>query len=114
MFVLNDDLAIEDCGAAFEIGGSLNDTGVTVAPIKSVAGISAGLTSLHNKERAVSVVLDLVNPTTPQRRLIYEGCQLRLNEAQPRGCQRHGNATSRFVPGSRFIERSFEEGTASL
>ena len=43
MFVLNDDLAIKDCGAALEIGRSLNDTGITVAPIESVTGISATL-----------------------------------------------------------------------
>lgn len=82
MFVLNDDLAIKDCRSALKIGGSLNHTRITFAPIEAIAGIGAGLTSLDNKERAVSVMLDLVNPTTPQRRLFDEGSELRFDEAK--------------------------------
>ena len=101
MFVLNDDFAIKDCGSALEVGGSLNQTRVTVAPIESVAGISAGLTSLHYKERAVSVVLDLVNPTTPQRRLIYECCKLGFDEME---FAIHAGHSSHLTSESREVE----------
>jgi hypothetical protein len=54
---------------------------ITVAPIKAVAGASAKITLLDQKQRPIAVVLDLVNPALPARRLINECRELGFDKA---------------------------------
>jgi hypothetical protein len=60
--VLNDDFAVQNGRPAFELGSGSHDARITVAPIKAVAGASAKITLLDQKQRPIAVVLDLVNP----------------------------------------------------
>ncbi len=80
--VLDNGLTIDDCRLAFEARGSADDRGITVAPIKSIAGEDPRSPALNQHLAAIAVVFDFVNPVLPLRRLIDGGSELGLDEPE--------------------------------
>ena len=80
--VLDDGLTINDCRLAFEVRGSADDRGITVAPIKSITGEDPRLPALNQHLAAIAIVLDFVNPMLALRRLIDRGSELGLDEPE--------------------------------
>ena len=56
--ILNNHLAVDDCGAAVKLARCLCYAEVAFAPIEAIAGIGMGLAALDDKEGAVAIVLD--------------------------------------------------------
>jgi hypothetical protein len=70
MFILNNDLAIDYCRAASKLSCCLRYAGVALGPIEAIAGIGTFFAALDDQERAVSIMLDLVDPACAGRRMI--------------------------------------------
>ena len=56
--------------------------GVTVRPIEAVAGVGTCFAALDDQERAVSVMLDFMNPACTRRRMIDCGSELWADKLQ--------------------------------
>ena len=80
--VLDDGLTINDCRLAFEVRGSADDRGITVAPIKSITCEDARSPALNQHLAAIAIVFDFVNPMLALRRLIDRGSELGLDEPE--------------------------------
>src|SRR4029077_3328594 len=80
--VLDNGLTIDDCRLAFEVRGSADDRGITVAPIKSIKGEDPRLPALNQHLAAIAIVFDFVNPMLALRRLIDRGGELGLDEPE--------------------------------
>jgi hypothetical protein len=71
--VLHDHLAVEDRRAAFEAVGGGNYARIPVRPVMTVARKGAHTTVVPQEQRAVAIMLDLVNPALSLGRLIRKG-----------------------------------------
>ena len=82
MLVLDNDLAVDDGRAAVKLGRCLRYVRVVVSPIKAITRECACFVSFDDEKRAVSVVLDFMNPACTGRGMIDCRCELRLDELQ--------------------------------
>src|SRR3712207_1582484 len=82
--VPDDQFAVEDRRAAGKPGGAIHHAGVAVRPVETVAGKGPGTIVGDYNERAVAVVLDLVQPAVTGRRLGNELRDAGRNEGELR------------------------------
>jgi hypothetical protein len=85
-------------------GHGITDQRESVRPLVAATGEQPDPVVPLARDRAVAVVLDLVNPVTPDRRLVRPGGDARLNEARGlplggRGTPQHGRENGKARPG---------------
>jgi hypothetical protein len=71
--ILHNGLTIDYCRFAGEVGGGSYERWIAVAPIVSITGEYAGLSSLDHDLAAIAIMLDFVNPVFALWRLIDGG-----------------------------------------
>src|SRR5262249_40691697 len=69
MAILHSGFTVNDCRFAPEVGSGADNAGIAVTPIISIAAEHTRLAALDHHLRAVSIVLDFVNPVLPIWRL---------------------------------------------
>ena len=79
---LHDEFAVEDGGAAAQPLRFLDDRRIERGPVVAASGEGARLAVLHDQQRAVAVVLDLVQPAVAGGRLLHQGGDQRLDEGE--------------------------------
>ena len=82
VLVLDHHLAIDQGGLAGQPGAGLDHPPIGARPVIAVAGEGADLAAIDDDQGAIAVILDLVNPALPGRRLRDEGREFRLDEAE--------------------------------
>ena len=63
----------------------------TIRPVIAPPGNQADADGISTHHQPEAIVLDLVDPTGPRRRMVGRGWQARLNEAGPAGVRQHVN-----------------------
>ena len=82
VLVLDDHLAIDQGGLAGQLAAGIDHPLIGPRPVIAVAGEGADLAAIDDDQGAIAVILDLVNPALPGRRLRDEGREFRLDEAE--------------------------------
>src|SRR5689334_3332259 len=67
--ILDDNLAIKNGSTTRKCASLTDNAGIPLGPIEAVAGVSVRLAPFDYQERAVAVMLDLMNPVGALRRL---------------------------------------------
>ena len=67
--ILDNNLAIKNGSTTRKLASLTDNAGIPLGPIEAVAGVSTRLAALDYQERAVAVMLDLMNPVGALRRL---------------------------------------------
>ena len=78
--VLDDDLAVDQRRAEAELGERVGDAAKPRRPVERVAGQEPDLAAVDARLDAIAVVLDLVDPFVPARRLVAGRRQARVEE----------------------------------
>ena len=80
---MDNDLAIKNGSTKRKRTSFTDNAGIPLGPIESMAGIGTRLAALDHQQRAVAIVLDLMNPVGALRWLVGRGEELRLDKAEP-------------------------------
>jgi hypothetical protein len=82
ILILDHHLAIDQGRFAGQPGAGVDHPAIGRSPVIAVPGESADMAAVDDDQGAIAIVLDLVNPTVPGRRLRDEGREFRLDEAE--------------------------------
>jgi hypothetical protein len=82
IFILDDELAIDQGRLAGELGSSIDDALVGSGPVSAMAREGPHSALVDDDQRAIAIMLDLVNPALSGGRLRDEGRDFRRNEAK--------------------------------
>ena len=74
--VLHDDFTVEDGSLAAEASPGCNYPGISVRPVITVPRKGAHRTAVKHEQRAITVMLDFVNPAVPFGGVIRKGGKL--------------------------------------
>ena len=82
-------------------------SGVTLGPIETISGVGACFATLDDEERAIAVMLDLMDPARTWRWMIDCGGKLRLDELK-----RHAKTITRGLGNceSKSLRRTGVDG----
>ena len=93
--VLHNGFTIDNRRLAAQAGSGMDDRGIAIAPIVSVAGQHPYLSSLKQHLAAIAVVLDFMNPVLAVWWLIDRGSKLRRDKGKA------GNAGHAYLSSKR-------------
>ena len=94
-------LAVDQTGPHLQVVHGFDHQREAVGPVITSPGDKPDADCISTRHQPVAVVLDLVNPTGPRRRMVGRGWQAGLDEACPAGLQQHVNLDSEQLRRSR-------------